>query len=68
MVPQIGPILSYIPALVLAIPSGFEVVVVASVSCFVIFNVEGSSLVPKIEGDIVDFSGAAELVLAPVIR
>jgi len=66
MVPQIGPILSYIPALVLAIPSGFDVVVVVSVFYFVIFNIEGSILVPKIEGDIVDFSGAVVLVLIAI--
>lgn len=66
MIPQIGPILSYIPALVLAIPSGFDVVIVVSVFYFVIFNIEGSILVPKIEGDIVEFSGAAVLVLIAI--
>jgi predicted PurR-regulated permease PerM len=66
MVPQIGPILSYIPALIVAIPSGLDVVIVVSVFYFVVFNIEGSILVPKIEGDIVEFSGAAVLVLIAI--
>lgn len=66
MVPQIGPILSYIPALIVAIPSGLDVVIVVSVYYFVVFNIEGSYLVPKIEGDIVEFSGAAVLVLIAI--
>ena len=66
MVPQIGPILSYIPALLLAIPAGFGAVAVVSVFYFVVFNIEGSILVPKIEGDIVEFSGAAVLVLIAI--
>ena len=66
MVPQIGPILSYIPALIVAIPSGLDVVIVVSIFYFVVFNIEGSILVPKIEGDIVEFSGAAVLVLIAI--
>lgn len=66
LIPQIGPILSYIPALLLAIPSGVEVVVVVSAFYFIIFNIEGSILVPNLEGKMIDFSGASVLVLIAI--
>ncbi len=66
LIPQIGPILSYIPALILAIPAGFEVVVVVSVFYFIIFNIEGSILVPNLEGKMINFSGASVLVLIAI--
>jgi predicted PurR-regulated permease PerM len=66
LIPQIGPILSYIPALLLAIPAGFETVAVISVFYFIVFNIEGSILVPNIEGKMISFTGATVLVLIAV--
>lgn len=66
LIPQIGPILSYIPALLLSIPAGIEVVIVVSAFYFIIFNIEGSVLVPNIEGKMIDFSGASVLVLIAI--
>lgn len=66
LIPQIGPILSFIPALLLAIPSGVEVVVVVSAYYFIVFNIEGSVLVPNLEGKMIDFSGASVLVLIAI--
>ena len=66
LIPQIGPILSYIPALLLALASGFETVVVVSIFYFIIFNIEGSILVPTFEGRIISFSGATVLVLIAI--
>jgi predicted PurR-regulated permease PerM len=63
LLPQIGPILSYIPALILSLTIGPEAVVVVSVFYFVIFNIEGSILVPTFEGKMISFSGASVLVL-----
>jgi predicted PurR-regulated permease PerM len=66
LIPQIGPILSYIPALLVAIPAGLDVVVVISVYYFVIFNIEGSILVPNLEGKMISFTGATVLVLIAI--
>jgi predicted PurR-regulated permease PerM len=66
LIPQIGPILSYLPALLLAIPAGFDAVLVISIFYFVIFNIEGSILVPNLEGRMIDFDGASVLVLIAV--
>ncbi len=66
LIPQIGPILSYIPALLLSIPAGLEVVVVVSAFYFIIFNFEGSVLVPNLEGKMIEFSGASVLVLIAI--
>lgn len=66
LIPQIGPILSYIPALLLAVPSGFEVVAVVSVFYFIAFNIEGSILVPNLQGKMINFSGASVLVLIAI--
>jgi predicted PurR-regulated permease PerM len=66
LIPQIGPILSYIPALLLAIPAGLEVIVVVSAFYFIIFNIEGSILVPNLEGKMINFSGASVLVLIAI--
>jgi len=63
LVPQIGPILSYIPALLVAIPGGIPAIILVSVYYFVVFNIEGSILVPKLEGRMISFSGASVLVL-----
>jgi predicted PurR-regulated permease PerM len=66
LIPQIGPILSYIPALILALASGVEAVVIVSVFYFVVFNIEGSILVPTFEGKMISFSGASVLVLIAI--
>lgn len=66
LIPQIGPTLSYIPALLLAIPAGFETVLAISIFYFVVFNIEGSILVPNLEGKMIDFQGASVLVLIAV--
>ncbi len=63
LIPQIGPILSYIPALLLAATVSPLAVAVISVFYFIIFNVEGSILVPTFEGKMISFSGAAVLLL-----
>ena len=45
--PQIGPILSYIPALILALTVGIETTIVVSAFYFIAFNVEGPSSCPR---------------------
>jgi predicted PurR-regulated permease PerM len=62
-IPQIGPILSYVPALILALTAGIEAVVLVSIFYFVIFNIEGSILVPAFQGKLISFRGATVLVL-----
>ena len=66
LIPQIGPILSYIPALILAIPSGVDAIILVSIFYFVIFNIEGSILVPSLEGKMISFTGATVLVLIAI--
>jgi predicted PurR-regulated permease PerM len=63
LLPQIGPILSYIPALILALTAGPEAVIAVSIFYFIVFNIEGSVLVPTFEGKMISFSGATVLVL-----
>ena len=66
LIPQIGPILSYIPALLLALSVGPEAIVLVSVFYFIAFNIEGSILVPTFEGRMISFTGAAVLVLIAI--
>jgi predicted PurR-regulated permease PerM len=66
LLPQIGPIISYIPALVLAIASGPAAIIVVSVFYFVVFNIEGSILVPTFEGRMISFTGASVLFLIAI--
>ena len=66
LIPQIGPILSYVPALILALASGPEAIILVSVFYFIIFNIEGSILVPTFEGRMIDFTGATVLVLIAI--
>jgi predicted PurR-regulated permease PerM len=66
LIPQVGPILSCLPALVLAAPSGADAVIAVGVFYFIAFNVEGSVLVPTFEGRINHFSGTAVLVIVAV--
>jgi predicted PurR-regulated permease PerM len=66
LVPEVGPILSFIPALLLALTTSPAAVVLVSVFYFVAFNVEGSILVPMLEGRMTEFSGATVLVLIAI--
>jgi len=66
LLPQIGPIISYIPALILALASGPAALVLASIFYFVVFNIEGSILVPTFEGRMISFTGASVLVLIAI--
>ncbi|MFO7532606.1 MAG: AI-2E family transporter [Candidatus Limnocylindrales bacterium] len=66
LIPQVGPILSCLPALMLAAPSGADAVIAVGVFYFVAFNVEGSVLVPTFQGRINHFSGTAVLVIIAV--
>ncbi len=63
LVPQIGPIISYVPALILALASGPAAIVAVSVYYFVAFNIEGSILVPTFQGRMINFTGASVLAL-----
>jgi predicted PurR-regulated permease PerM len=66
LIPQIGPIISYIPALILALASGPAAVVAVSVYYFIAFNIEGSILVPTFQGKMINFTGASVLVLIAI--
>jgi predicted PurR-regulated permease PerM len=66
LVPQIGPIISYVPALILALASGPAAVVAVSVYYFIAFNIEGSILVPTFQGKMINFTGATVLVLIAI--
>ena len=66
LLPQIGPIISYVPALILALASGPAAVIVVSVFYFVVFNIEGSILVPTFEGRMISFTGASVLFLIAI--
>ena len=63
LLPQIGPIISYIPALLLAAVTSPLAVVLVSVFYFIAFNIEGSILVPNFEGKMLDFGGATVIFL-----
>ena len=58
LLPQIGPIISYIPALLLALVTSPLAVALVSIFYFIAFNIEGSVLVPTFEGRMISFSGA----------
>jgi predicted PurR-regulated permease PerM len=66
LLPQIGPILSYIPAAIIAITISPVALLLVSVFYFVMFNIEGSILVPTFEGGMISFSGATVLVLITI--
>jgi predicted PurR-regulated permease PerM len=63
LLPQIGPIISYIPAAIIAISISPIALLAVSVFYFVMFNIEGSILVPTFEGGMISFSGATVLVV-----
>lgn len=66
LIPQIGPIISYIPALILALASGPAAIVAVSVYYFIAFSIEGSILVPTFQGKMINFTGATVLVLIAI--
>jgi predicted PurR-regulated permease PerM len=61
--PQVGPVISYLPALALAAVTSPLAVVLVSVFYFIAFNIEGSILVPTFEGKMLDFGGATVIFL-----
>ncbi|MFN8620357.1 MAG: AI-2E family transporter [Chloroflexota bacterium] len=63
LIPQIGPILAYIPALLIALTISPIAVVAVSIYYFIAFNIEGSILVPTFQGRMISFSGASVLVI-----
>jgi predicted PurR-regulated permease PerM len=63
LLPQIGPIISYVPAVLLAAVTSPLAVVLVSIFYFIAFNIEGSILVPNFEGKMLDFGGATVIFL-----
>ena len=59
LVPVIGPIISAIPAVLLAATAGIEAVIAALVLYTLVQQVENNFLVPKIQGDATDLHPAA---------
>lgn len=66
LLPSIGPVISFVPALLLAATTSPTAVVLVSIYYFATFNIESSFLVPSIEGKIIDFDRASVLVLIAV--
>jgi predicted PurR-regulated permease PerM len=66
LLPQIGPIISLIPALLLALATSPLAVVLVSVFYVIDFIVEANVLVPKIEGQVINFKAALVLVIVLV--
>ena len=66
LVPIIGPIISAIPAVLLAATAGIESVVAALILYTLVQQVENNFLVPKIQGDAVELHPAA-VIFAIVI-
>jgi predicted PurR-regulated permease PerM len=66
LLPQIGPVISYFPALAFALVTSPLAVVLVSVFYFIAFNIEGSVLVPNFEGKMLDFGGATVIFLITV--
>jgi predicted PurR-regulated permease PerM len=66
LLPQIGPIISLIPALFLALATSPLAVVLTFVFYMVVFIIEANVLVPKIEGGVIEFSPAAVLFIVAV--
>ena len=66
LLPSIGPVISYVPALLLAATTSPTAVILVSIYYFIVFNVESTFLVPSIEGKMIDFDRAAVLVLVAV--
>jgi predicted PurR-regulated permease PerM len=63
LLPTIGPIIAMIPALILALGTSPAAFVIVLVFYLVAFQVEGSILVPTIEGKVIEFGPATVLFL-----
>ncbi|MDH4142284.1 MAG: AI-2E family transporter, partial [Chloroflexota bacterium] len=59
LVPIIGPIISAVPAVLLAATAGLEAVIAALLLYTLVQQVENNFLVPKIQGDAIDLHPAA---------
>jgi len=66
LLPQIGPIISLIPALLLALATSPLAVVLVGGFYLVVFIIEANVLVPKIEGEVISFSPATVIFLVTV--
>jgi predicted PurR-regulated permease PerM len=64
--PQIGPIIALIPALLLAVATSPVAVVLVGIFYLVVFIIEANVLVPKIEGEVISFSPATVIFLVTV--
>lgn len=65
LVPIIGPIISAIPAVLLAATAGVEAVIAAFALYLIVQQVENNFLVPKIQGDAIELHPA--LVIAAIV-
>jgi predicted PurR-regulated permease PerM len=63
LLPTIGPILALIPAVLLALTTSPTAVVLVLIFYFIVFNIEGSILVPLIEGEVISFRAGTVLFL-----
>ena len=66
LLPQIGPIIALIPALILALATSPLAVALVGGFYMVVFIIEANVLVPKIEGEVISFRPAVVLFLVAV--
>ena len=66
LLPQIGPIIALIPALLLALATSPLAVVLVGIFYLIVFIIEANVLVPKIEGQVISFSPATVIFLVAV--
>src|SRR3954447_5219346 len=66
LLPQIGPIIALIPAMLLALATSPLAVVLVGVFYLAVFIIEANVLVPKIEGSVISFSAASVIFLVAV--
>ena len=66
LLPQIGPIIALIPALLLALATSPLAVVLVGVFYLIVFIIEANVLVPNIEGQVISFSAATVIFLVAV--
>jgi predicted PurR-regulated permease PerM len=66
LLPQIGPIIALIPALLLALATSPLAVLLVGVFYLIVFIIEANVLVPNIEGQVISFSAATVIFLVAV--
>ena len=66
LLPQIGPIIALIPAMLLALATSPLAVVLVGIFYLAVFIIEANVLVPKIEGEVISFSPATVIFLVAV--